>query len=431
VNGAAEKATQALRFRRVLPWLVFGLGFLFTTAIGATVIGLSHGSRWGLDPGRAEALGLDVRELDDSVFGNPDYWSLLLVCSLVPLAGAIVAAITTSRLRQSQAPLRLDSTTAWIARAVFAGGIFWLMFRVYTSVPDPLGTIRTAWTGTLEDHYQVRYQIMSLLGPHEFGLAYTGLLSLLALPLYQALISRKTRGSWFELVVWLVAYWVVAIILVQKLLISLSLLMSAFAFCSAKGLFAGRIRLLFLSLLFFGVIHVVMTTLLPSWTLVATIDHIIGRSADSYPYAIAMAPKHHFSGGQFLAGSIVGRTGALGESVNPNVDLYDAMYPNNEGAVALAAPVWSYYDVGMLGALLSLAIVLAICAVTSRLAFSAGTSPWAWTFFLLLLMQIYHLTQIPVLGILFWGYGISHGLIAIVIVGVLSALARARSQQIR
>jgi len=418
------RAQFGYRFRRALPWLVFGLGFLITTGIGASIIGLSNGERWGLNPLRSEELGLDTKTLNDRIYGSPIYWALLFLCTLVPIAGAMLAWLTHASPKAWTASRGVDLGLLRIARFIYFTGIAWLLLRVAVLVPEPLQTIQGAWTGTIETHYQVRYLVMSLLTRPEFGLAYTGLLTLLAIPLYHALIVFKTKRAWFEVMVWYAAYWVLAVALIQKLLISYSLLMFGLAILSSGAVGKYWKRLMLVGALFLVLIHTVMSSLVETWSWTSTIDHILGRSADSYPYAIDAGQQHAFSPGQYLVGSILGGPAFLGQPVNPNTDLYYTMYPDSDGAVTLAAPVWSYYDVGLSGALLTLGLVCGFCGLATWSARFAHPSAAGWSIYLLMLVQSYHLTQIPILGILFWSYGIFYGLGAVALAWVAANFSR-------
>lgn len=418
----ARGERQKLRTRRVLPWLVFAVGFSLTTGIGATIIGLSDGQQWGFDVLRHEVLGLNVDALTYSVFANNDYWYILAMAILGPLVGAFFAWLLSPRRTFRIIEPRPLGRILPVARLVYGLILVWLLARIALLVPDARHAILGAWQGgELEEHYRVRYLIMSVLHPKEFGLAYTGLLTLLAIPLYNALVARRTKAAWIELSLWLIAYWFMAFVLVQKLLISFSLLLIGLALCIANNVLAQWKRLLLVLVLFLGLIHFVMSALIPSWTMVSTIDHVIGRSADSYPYAILIAPKHEFGLGQYIAGSVLGGLAFLGETISPNTEIYDLMYPETEGAMAVAAPVWSYVDVGLRGTTLTMLLVLGLCGFVTWLARYTTRSPWGWTLYLLFSVQIYHLTQIPVLGTLFWGYGAIYGLAVLALVWGLSA----------
>ena len=73
-------------------------------------------------------------------------------------------------------------------------------------------------------------------------------------------------------------------------------------------------------------------------------------------------------------------------------------------------------------------IVMGLCAFVTWLARHATLSPWGWSLYLLFGIQVYHLTQIPVLGILFWGYGVIYGLTALGILWVLSSWGGSRPE---
>jgi hypothetical protein len=416
-----RRELQKLRTRRVLPWLVFAVGFALTTGVGATIIGLSNGQKWGFDVSRQDMLGLNLDVLTDSVFANEDYWGVLGLGVGGPLVGALFAWLFSPRLTFRVIEPRPLGRILPVARVVYGLIFLWLLARVATLVPDAHQTILGAWRGgDLEEHYRVRYLIMSVLHPKEFGLAYTGLLTLLALPLYNAMITRRSTAAWIELSLWLATYWFMALVLVQKLLISFSLLLVGLALCAASNVLAQWKRLLLILVLFLSLIHFVMAALIPSWTMISTIDHVIGRSADSYPYAMLIAPKHEFGLGQYVVGSVLGGPAFLGETISPNTEIYDLMYPETEGAMAVAAPVWSYVDVGLPGTALTMLLVMSLCGFVTWLSRHATRSPWGWALYLLFSVQIYHLTQIPVLGTLFWGYGAIYGLTVLALVWGLS-----------
>jgi hypothetical protein len=103
----------------------------------------------------------------------------------------------------------------------------------------------------------------------------------------------------------------------------------------------------------------------------------------------------------------------LGETAEFNIDLYHLMYPDTDGAVSLAAPVWSYCDVGMIGAIITLAFIAVLCAFAAYISSRIERSTWIWAVYLLALMQLYDLTQIPIVGALFWSYGFVYGALTI------------------
>ena len=425
---AVRREFERFRVRIVIPWLVFFFGFTLTTSIGAVIIGQSEGARWGLDVMRHDIMGLNVESLTDAVFKNPDYWLILLICSLAPLAGAMLAFIFSPRSAVPPGAPRPLGSKLLLARVVFGLGIIWLLARVAIAVPSALQTIIGAWSsGVFAEHYRVRYLVMSVLSPQEFGLAYSGLLALLTLPLYEALVVRRSARATLECAVWLAAYWLLAVALVQKLLISYSLLLIGLSLCLAGDILAQFKRQLTVLAAFLLLIHSVMAALLPDWSYVSTIDHIIGRSADSYPYAIMISPKHDFGLGQYIVGSVLGGPAFLGEAISPNIEIYDLMYPNSDGAMAVPAPVWSYVDVGLLGAVLTMLLVMALCWFVSRLASHVTRSPWSWAIYIVLCVQIYHLTQMPIIGILFWSYGAIYCIVILALIWMLAPDRRRRN----
>lgn len=413
------------RLRRVLPWAVFAVGFILTTLIGASIIGASHGERWGLNEQRHINLQLNLYPIVPALFDRDDYWWVLAISAGIPTIGAIVVAISTPRRFVSPSPPTSTSSADLIAgRIVFFGGLLWIILRVSVAIPGGLATVESAWTGSFENHYQVRYTIMGILTPVELGFAYSGLLCLLGIPLHRALISHRNTWSWLELGVWYSAYGLAAGILVQKLLFSFAVLIAGIGVVAAGHLLRHLKRLLLVGLILFSIVHLAMSQLLPEWSLVSTVDHILGRTADSYPYAISLAPNHPFGLGQYLVGSVTGRPEALGQPATYNLDTYDMMYPSSSGAMAIAAPVWSYCDVGWGGLWLTMIFIVCFCGLTSWLSRNIDRSIAVWSIFLLLVLQAYHLTQMPVLGILFWSYAVTYGLFAVFLVALLAYTIR-------
>lgn len=421
ISVESREEFAAVRMGRMLPWIVFGLGFTLTTAIGALIIGLSNADRWGFDVMRHEIMGLKTGNLTDAVFRGADYWSILAICSLIPFIGVLyvylspVSPVANLEQKPSLGPqIRL-------ARIVYFLCITWLLARVATQIPSFFQSILGAWvSGEISEHYRVRYLVASKLSAQEFGLAYSGLLTLLALPLYKALYIKRGLRAWFEFSLWLAAYWLLALVLVQKLLISYSLFLIGVGLLLATGVFVKLKRFTLLAGVFLGVIHSAMSAFIDNWTPLSTLDHVIGRSADAYPYAIMIAGKHEFGIGQYLAGSVLGGPAFLGESISPNIEVYDLMYPGGDGAMAIAAPVWSYIDVGMLGAILTMLIVCGICWCVSKIAIKFLRNPFGWVIYVFLCLQIYHLTQVPIVGVLFWSYGAIYGLLSLAFVFVLA-----------
>lgn len=413
------------RMRRMLPWAVFSGGFILTTVIGAVITGCSHGDRWGIDENRHLALLLNMNPLSTGLFERPDYWWVLAIAAGVPLVGAMVTALATPlRLVSVVSPSTTHSWDLIAARIVFFGGLLWLAARILTAIPGGYPTIHYAWSTSFEEHYQIRRIVVGLLHHHELGFAYSGLPCLLAIPLHRALISKRTFWSWLELGIWYAAYGMVAAILVQKLLISLGVLVSLFGIVTSGNLFKHYFRLLLAGALIFGIVHFSMSNFQSDWKLSSSIDHLIGRTADSYPYVMTMAPRHQFSIGQYLVGSISGSPAFLGQTATYNIDAYELMYPETSGAVAIAAPVWSYCDVGWGGLILTTLIVAAFCTTATWLSSHVDRSIWAWSIFLLLSLQIYHLTQMPVIGVLFWSYAITYGLVSLFLVALVAHLTR-------
>lgn len=411
VNLTTSKGSinSAVRLRRALPWLVFGLGFLFSTGIGAAITGLSGGNRWGFDVERQGKLGLNVLAVPQDVYASEDYWILLLLCSVAPLVAATVAFSLGITVKQSNSRRSAAHGLLWPARLAFSICALWLIFRVTNSLPSPIETIKNAWTGDLVEHYRVRAMVMDSLSGVELGFGYIGMLSLLNIPIYYALFSTPSTKCWLEVLCWFLLYCLVAVILVQKLLVSFAILLIVLSLLASGYGRQYWKRIVFLGILFVAVIHWAMTLLLPEWSIEATADHILWRSADAYPFAMSIEQKHPFSLGQFLVGSVLGRPAFLGDAVAPNIDVYNRMYPESVGAVALAAPVWSYCDVGIKGSLLSLGIIALFCWLCSSIAANSAKTPLRWGLFMSSLMAIYCLTQIPVVGVLFWSYGIVYG----------------------
>jgi hypothetical protein len=419
-SSRSRTSSSPLRFRAALPWLVFGGGFLLTTGIGATIIGLSQGDRWGLDATRHHKLLIDTTVLLPSVYASHDYWLVLALCLLVPTAGVAWTLVNTPRPLAAQ-PQRDDRRVMAVSRLVFLVITCWLLGRIAFEVSEPFTTIKGAWSGDLAEHYRVRGMVTGTLKSYELGFAYMGLLALLALPLRRALVTGRNRRAWIELLLWCLVYGLLALVLVQKLLISFALLLCAFSLCTMRNVVVQWRRLILIGVAFFCVVHLAMSTLLPGWSAAATIDHLIGRSADSYPYAIAVGPHHPFSVARYLLGSVLVDLPFFASSAGYNHELYSVMYPATTGAVALAAPVWSYSDVGIPGTVLSLLVVGTLCAFASRLSRFIDNSLWAWAVFLLLLLELYILTQVPLAGILFWSYGMAYGFVALGLVRVLAA----------
>ena len=418
------------RSRRILPWLVFGGGFLLTTGIGATIIGLSDGRRWGIDELRQRNLQINMDALAVLDFRGTDYWLLLALCVSIPALGIIFYWLVGSPGQRATPPCVIGPALP-VARLFFACGIAWILGRVFLGLPNALESIVGAWTGDIEYHYKVRYSIMAVLSPQEFGMAYTGLLILLTIPLRRALVTSRTWEAWIEFGVWILAYEFLAIVLIQKLLVSQSLLVIALSLCTAKNFVGQWKRLGLVCGLFFLLIHLAMSSLVSSWSATSTVDHIIGRSADSYPYAIAIGPQHSFGIGQYIVGSLLGGPHVLGTTAQYNIDLYKLMYPKNEGAVSLAAPVWSYCDVGIWGAVITMLIISGICSATSSLSRYVDASLWAWSVYILFLVQIYYLTQIPIIGIIFWSYSVVYGIAALGFVRVVATLLPSKTAPVQ
>lgn len=130
-------------------------------------------------------------------------------------------------------------------------------------------------------------------------------------------------------------------------------------------------------------------------------------------------------------GSVTGRPASLGKTASFNLDIYELMYPQNEGAMALAAPVWSYMDVGRPGVWITMALIAGLCAVATWLSRDVDYSIWSWSMYLLIVFQLYHLTQMPIIGVLSWSYSTMYGIIALLLVALCGQAIRNHLRKIQ
>jgi hypothetical protein len=420
-----------LAARRIFPWLFFFVSFLLTTGIGAIIIGASGGVRWGINENRLQAVGMDVGQINPDIYDGNTYWMLLAICLGVPLVG-VAAILCGGRLVRSRAmKLRTsihDARILVLSRALFLGGIAWILGRILVGLGEPIGTILGAWGDSLETHYEVRLRVMNLLSEQEMGLVYSGLLTLFTVPLYYALIVRKNSRAWLEVSIWFLLYSILGLFLVQKLLISFALLVVGLCIVTAGNVLRHWKLLLVVGGVFFSLIYFAMRNKVADWSLTTTFEQVIFRVADGYPYAMSLGQRHSFSATQYWVGSLVGRPGFLGEPADYNIRIFDMMFPTQKGATALSAPVWSYCDVGWSGVAVTMALIAALSGLAGMIGRYVEQSVWAWALYILILFQLYHLTQIPFIGVLMWSYGATYGILMLLFLAMAVGWFQLRSK---
>ena len=405
-----------LAVRRMFPWLFFFVCFLLTTGIGAIIIGSSGGVRWGINENRLQAVGMDVSQINSDIYSGTAYWMLLAVCLGVPLIGVAANMCGVRLFRFRAAKLRTtihDARILALARGLFFLGIAWILGRILLGLGDPIGTIRGAWGDSLEIHYEVRVRLMNLLSEQEMGFVYSGLLTLFTIPLYYALMVRKNWRAWLEVSIWFLLYSGLGLFLVQKLLISFALMVVGICIVTAGDVLRHWKSLLMVGVAFFSLIYFAMRNKVADWSLTASLEQVIFRVADGYPYAMSLGQRHPFTPTQYWVGSLVGRPGFLGDPADYNIRIFDMMFPKEKGATALSAPVWSYCDVGWGGVAVTLGLIAALCGLAGMIGKYVEQSVWAWALYILILVQLYHLTQIPFIGVLMWSYGAPYGILVL------------------
>jgi hypothetical protein len=321
-----------------------------------------------------------------------------------------------------------DARILVLSRALFLGGIAWILGRILVGLGEPIGTILGAWGDSLETHYEVRLRVMNLLSEQEMGLVYSGLLTLFTVPLYYALIVRKNSRAWLEVSIWFLLYSILGLFLVQKLLISFALLVVGLCIVTAGNVLRHWKLLLVVGGVFFSLIYFAMRNKVADWSLTTTFEQVIFRVADGYPYAMSLGQRHSFSATQYWVGSLVGRPGFLGEPADYNIRIFDMMFPTQKGATALSAPVWSYCDVGWSGVAVTMALIAALSGLAGMIGRYVEQSVWAWALYILILFQLYHLTQIPFIGVLMWSYGATYGILMLLFLAMAVGWFQLRSK---
>ena len=413
--------------RCALPWIVFGLGLVGTTGISATLVAVSDGAEWGFRPGRADELFLNVDALDFP-WRRLAYWMVWGIPFVVSLAiAAILLAAGSRKEAPSLALSREERRTVFVAVSAFLLVWAWLTIRLGGLDPATWQSVVESWSSPLEDHYAFRYAAREHLLLPESAMLISGLPALYSLAAAAVLRSSVRVPGLLGLFGLFALYSVVALMTHQKLLIAMFLALNAVIAIALKGV-RGILVALVLGVVAFVLILVTMSIAMPEWDPAMTVDHLIGRTGDAYPFAI----EHGLRASERSIDVLYWTVGVAGGDVSVQLNrvIGDAMYPGSGTTVALAAPVWAFASDGFPGWLMSCVMVAIIQSVASFALVGARQSIVAAAIGCSLAVSTYWLTQLPIAGVLVWSHSVVVGVAACIAARAIARLAgRSYKQQ--
>lgn len=417
-------------WRTCLPWLVFAGALFVTTGVSALTVGLSAGDRWGISEARADSLELDVTGIDAGLTGDFAYWLVWLVPFALTLgtgSALLLSNRATWGVRSlSPAARRGAARTFWVASGLFMAVWVWAAYRYGLLSGDGLSSIVESWSGDLQGHYASRISSFQSVDYLTQCIVYQGLPALWIYG-FLACVHPSDRASFrrwavVRCIVMTALYAALAMAAHQKALLANVALLGCFV-CVAK--FGPRSLGLIVALLFAIalLVHVVMSSMIPDWTVIGTVDHITGRTGDAYPFAV-LHGLHQVADGRGVPYWTVGFT-MSGVELHMNRVVGDMMYPGVEAFVALAAPSWAFASDGFLGWLIAVALLLAVLAVCGQLW--RWRLPWEDREVLGVegMFVAYYLTQIPFVGLVWWSYSFLIPLAVVLLVRQSARLAGA------
>ncbi len=434
--GASVPLVDRRNWRKCLPWLVFAAAIFTTTGIGALTVGLSGGQRWGIAEGRAESLGLDVISIDARLTGSTAYWLVwLLPFALSTAVGCwLWAANRASGGAPSVSPAaRREAAGSFIvASALFVAAWTWAAYRYGLLSAGGISSIVDSWSGDLQAHYGSRVSSFESVDFLTTCIAYQGLPALWTYGLLACVqrsdCASQRRWACARLLFMTVLYVILAFAAHQKSLVANLGLLAAFVGVARFGFrYLGWMVMLLAAVAL--VIHFTMSSMIAGWTEISTVDHITGRTADAYPFAIWRG-LHESANGAGVPFWTLGKW-VPDMELHMNRTIGDLMYPGDQTFVALAAPTWAFASDGYLGWSIAVLLVLAVlgsCGQLWRLRI-----PWEDRDVLGIegMFVAFLLTQVPFVGLIWWSCSIATPLITVLIVRQLTLLTATASTRMR
>jgi len=415
-------------WRSCLPWLVFASALFVTTGISAWTVGLSSGDRWGISEARAESLGLDVTGIDAGLTGSLTYWLVWLVPFALTL-GVGSALLLSKRAAWgarslSPAVRRGAARTFGVASCLFMAAWAWAAYRYGLLSGDGLSSIVESWSGDLQGHYAARINSFQSVDFLTQCIVYQGLPALwiygLLACVHPSDRASSRMGAMALCIVMTALYAALVLAAHQKALLANLTLLGCFG-CVAKfgPRSLGWIVVLLLAIAL--IVHVVMSSMIPGWTIIGTVDHITGRTGDAYPFAV-LHGQHQVADGRGVPYWTVG-VPVSGVEIYMNRVVGDVMFPGVEAFVALAAPSWAFASDGFVGWSIAVALLLAVLSVCGQLW--RWRMPWEDREVLGVegMFVAYYLTQVPFVGLVWWSYSFLMPLAVVLLVRQLATLA--------
>jgi hypothetical protein len=364
-------------------FLVYGGFYILTTLIGATIISLT-------DAAVLEQLGwgLDVNPLKD--VGSKRYWLMLFAPLIVPPITFLV--LYDFRLLDQLILEHIPDQNCRISSGGFCA-VFGLLagYCVYRLAQHGHLFAILTWQSAKSDYVGLiaaRYDMFDTLGSAFFGITYVGLPTLSFVALHQAVQTRQRVWAVLTcLAVGTVAF--LSISLIQK-----SPLVLYFAFLGI-ALFDLKVVTLRSIALVGALILICLTALqslmLEDWGIDRTVNLVIFRMAQSFPYYLNVFPDLvPFSGietGLHLIG--------IGKAADDNNVVFNVMYPSvvwTQGSAPGPAHLRAYSQAGLWYAAVTL-IVVGLAFKGIQVLYRKRESPLAFALYMGLFIHLYYVTQ--------------------------------------
>jgi hypothetical protein len=438
VGGIGTGAPAVLRgdWRTCLPWLVFAGALLTTTGISALTVGLSDGQRWGIAEGRAESLELDVSGIDARLTGSTTYWMVWLVpFSLTLGIGCLLFAANRASCSARGVPPSARcgaARTFLVASALFMVAWAWAASRYGLLSASGIASIVESWSADLHGHYASRVSSFESVDFLSQCMVYQALPALWIYGLLACVHPSHCTSArgWASarFVIMTALYVLLALAAHQKALLANLGVLAAFVCVARFGPKSlGWIMALLVAVSL--IVHLMMSSMVPGWTAISTIDHITGRTGDAYPFAVWRG-LHQAADGRSVLHWTLGFW-VPGVELHMNRTIGDIMFPGVEAFVALAAPTWAFASDGYTGwaiALLLLLVVLGCCGQLWR-----WRMPWEDREVLGVegMFIAYFLTQVPFIGLIWWSYSFLAPAAVVLLVRQVTLLAAKFSTVVR
>ena len=419
-------------WRGSLPWLFFALGLASTTGVMASIVGLTGGEWWGISSQRVVELGLNSAAVNPGIFSSWTYWLVWVVPSIASCVVGMAIVLNSDR-RAVPEPVSIHPNELRVQAAVAAVlclvALSWALHTLNALSAAGINVIFDSWGGDLKSHYLARAESFQSAGFYTHCLVQTGIPTLLIyLFVAGTTVSLPSRHKAIVLLGFATCaslYFVVVLAAHQKLLIvNLMTICGISVICNSRRI--NRKAIMVYAALIVMFIHTIMARMMPDWSLVKSIDHLIGRTGDAYPFAIMRGIESNGMSWSCLFWTI--GVALPGSDPNLNVTIGETMYSGSETYVAIAAPVWAFASDGVVGWALSLVLTgvllrffqvprsLAMGCIHRRVLVIMGT------------LAAYYLTQVPIVGVLRWSYSV---ITPCVVVAIVALLSRKQSSAMR